>query len=147
MKRAALTRFTAKYQVDASSGCWWWTAARTPDGYGVFTGADGKYVRAHRWSYEHFVGPIPTGLELDHLCRVRHCVNPAHLEAVTPRENRRRGTGPAAMNAVKTHCIRGHPFEGRNLYLWRGHRLCRTCQVNHTRDWRARRKQEADRAG
>jgi hypothetical protein len=74
-------------------GCWLWTAHVNPrTGYVQFRigGRSGKMVLAHRWSYEHFVGPIPDGLQIDHLCRVRHCVNPSHLEPVTARENRLR---------------------------------------------------------
>ncbi len=74
-------------------GCWLWTAHVHPrTGYVQFRigGRKGKMVLAHRWAYERFTGPIPAGLELDHLCRVRHCVNPAHLEPVTRSENRRR---------------------------------------------------------
>ncbi|MGI9502698.1 MAG: HNH endonuclease [Geminicoccaceae bacterium] len=83
---------------------------------------------AHRVSYEALVSAIPEGLELDHLCRVRCCVNPIHLEPVTTRTNNLRGNGIAAMNALKTHCPRGHPYSGEHLYVCsRGHRHCRTC--------------------
>lgn len=110
--------------------CWIWTARCRP--YGVFSlprvlGAL-KTVYAHRFAYELLVGPIPEGLELDHLCRVPRCCNPAHLEPVTRRENQRRGFGPPGVNARKTHCLRGHPFEGSNLIvLRRGGRCCRLC--------------------
>jgi hypothetical protein len=80
-------------RIDKSSGCWLWTAHVSPTtGYVQFRigGRAGKMVLAHRWAYEHFVGPIPAGLQLDHLCRIRHCVNPVHLEPVTAAENRRR---------------------------------------------------------
>ncbi|WP_338185886.1 HNH endonuclease signature motif containing protein [Jatrophihabitans sp.] len=83
--------------VDQSGPCWTWTGVRhRTRGYGRFYvgGRGGRYVQAHRWSYEHFVGPIPDGLEIDHLCAVTSCVNPAHLEAVTPDENKRRGPLP-----------------------------------------------------
>jgi hypothetical protein len=85
-------------------------------------------VYVHRVVYEALVKPIPVGLVLDHLCRVRHCVNPAHLEPVTQRENVLRGETAPAANKAKTHCVRGHPFSGQNLILRKsGVRECRTC--------------------
>ena len=86
----AIQRFLMK--VEKTPTCWLWTAAKQQGGYGMFGAKNTKkVVAAHRWSYEHFVGPIPKGMQIDHLCRVRHCVNPAHLEPVTPKENLRRG--------------------------------------------------------
>lgn len=119
-------------------GCWLWTGALLRNGYARLRTemADGGKSRlAHRASYEEFVGPIPEGLTIDHLCRVRHCVNPAHLEAVTHRENIMRGETRAAENAAKTVCIHGHEFTFANTYVSPdGKRACRTCQ----RDRRAR---------
>ncbi len=126
---APIDRFREKYVVDPDSGCWIWQAFLNRKGYGEFYDGQTGMVRAHRWSYEHFVGPIPDGLYIDHLCRVPRCVNPAHLECVTPRENALRGFGPTALNARKTHCKRGHPLAGDNLYRKKGAgRICRTCQ-------------------
>ena len=108
--QTAAERFRTK--VDRSAGddaCWSWLGARSQTGYGRFW-VDGKTVKAHRWAYEHLVGPIPDGLTIDHLCRVRSCVNPAHLEPVSNRVNVLRGDAPAARNARKTHCVRGHEF-------------------------------------
>lgn len=119
----------------APSGCWLWTGATYPAGYGK-TGVDGRTLLAHRVSYELFVGPIPEGLQLDHLCRVRNCVNPAHLEPVTAAENTLRGNGPAAVNARKSSCVRGHPLSGNNLYVCpRGRRECRKCRAAAGRRW------------
>jgi len=113
------------------SGCWLWTASRNPGGYGQIW-ANGKAARhAHRIAYELLVGPIPDDLELDHLCRVRHCVNPAHLEPVTHAENVRRGNMEIKRLAVirgRTHCKRGHPFDDANTYVTPdGRRQCRVC--------------------
>lgn len=103
-----------------------WTASVTGPGYGKFY-VDGRLTPSHRWSYEQMVGPIPAGLVLDHLCRVRRCCNPAHLEPVTQRENLMRGASFVEENALKTACPKGHPLTGRNVVYWRGHRKCREC--------------------
>jgi hypothetical protein len=108
-------------------GCWRWTAHINRDGYGVYAGDDRRVNHAHRFAYVDANGPIPKGLVIDHLCRVRECVNPDHLEPVTDRENVRRGMAPAGINARKTHCIHGHPFDEANTYWWKGHRGCRAC--------------------
>lgn len=114
------------------SGCWIWKGARTADGYGK-SSIDGRTHPAHVVSYRAFVGPIPAGLQLDHKCRVRNCVNPRHLEAVTSRENTLRSPiCPSAMNARKTHCKRGHEFTFENTYVGknsrgRAYRDCRIC--------------------
>lgn len=118
-------RFWSKVNQATESGCWEWTGSLDRHGYGWFSIA-AKPIRAHRWSYEHHVGPIPAGLVLDHLCRNPSCVNPAHLEPVTSQENIRRGTVP---HSSKTHCPHGHPYSGDNLIVdKRGHRSCRTCR-------------------
>lgn len=123
-RRDPLERFLEKVSVDAS-GCWPWVGALKSNGYGSFRGVDHTVVHAHRFSYELFVGPIPEGLALDHLCRVRHCVNPDHLEPVTARENGRRGL----LGEAKTHCAQGHPYDGDNVYVSpRGWRSCRACR-------------------
>jgi hypothetical protein len=122
-----------------SGSCWLWTGGLTRDGYGVFWVNRKQRRPAHRWSYEHFVGPIPEGLQIDHLCRVRRCVNPDHLEPVTNRENILRGDTFAAANGRKTHCPKGHPYEGENLYEIRGERRCRACNraaaLSYQRRW------------
>ncbi len=108
--------------------CWIWLGGKTSGGYGRFmiycdwigTGHHGKLIPAHRFLYETTVGKIPDGLEPDHLCNTPACVRPSHLEPVTHIENKRR--------AKKSHCPKGHPYSGKNLYVDpRGWRRCRTC--------------------
>lgn len=115
----------ARVAIDASSGCWNWTAKVAAHGYG----RHGHHY-AHRSSYEAFVGPVPDGLNIDHLCRNRRCVNPAHLEPVTQLENVRRGdAGP------KDFCVRGHQFTTDNISLRAtGQRMCRACMHERAKD-------------
>ena len=147
-KRTVLQRFEEKYYIDAN-GCWIWTAHTQPNGYGRFRDGE-RLVMAHRWAYEHHIAPIPEGLQLDHRCRVRNCVNPDHLEPVTTQENTRRGEAGKAQLA-RTHCPQDHPYEGENLYLYSdGRRACRICARESTRQYRERnRRRYADqrRAG
>lgn len=139
-----LERFWPK--VERTETCWLWQAKINNRGYGLFS-YDGRMQAAHRVAYELLVGPIPEGLDIDHLCAVRHCVNPAHLEPVTHRENLLRGSGFAAVNAAKTHCPYGHEYTPENTYTSPhpdGGRICRTCK--RERDARARARRRADRS-
>lgn len=110
--------------------CWLWTAATNGDGYGKFGGGGTarEQMGAHRWSYEALIGPILPGLELDHLCHNRLCVNPSHLEPVTTQENIRRGQG-GQHQAIKTHCPKGHPYDLLNTDFRNGRRSCRACRL------------------
>src|SRR5262245_20695777 len=119
-------KFNSKYEINPASGCWEWLDVPHHSGYGHFF-YNGKIHLAHRMAFEYFKGAIAEGLQLDHLCRNRSCVNPNHLEPVTCRENLLRGTCPTAQNARKTHCPKGHELVGHNLMIWRGKRKCRTC--------------------
>ena len=123
-----MERFEEKYTPEPNSGCWLWTAGVNKHGYGKFY-VDGKTVGAHKFAYESKYGRVPTGLHLDHKCRVRSCCNPDHLEPVTCQENILRGAGLAAGNARKTHCVNGHPLEGDNIYtVTKAHgRRCKVC--------------------
>lgn len=137
-KRTVQSRFWEKVDKVGLTGCWLWTASVKPNGYGQFGVTDGDVRYAHRLAYEFLVGPVPDGLELDHLCRVRHCVNPAHLEPVTRRENLRRGV---SANRRKTHCPQGHSYNSVNTYLdKRGGRICRSCMRQRNREYYARKK-------
>jgi hypothetical protein len=121
-------RMVQKISPEPNSGCWLWEAACTAAGYAVYREAgQTKYV--HRMLYELAKGSVPTGLELDHLCRVRCCVNPEHLEAVTHKENNKRGTSPMAIFGRATHCVHGHEFIPENTYIYPTGvgRRCRAC--------------------
>ncbi len=121
-------------RVVKSDGCWLWTGYLTRGGYGRLYIGSYRYEYTHRLAYEEAVGPIPDGLELDHLCRNHACCNPAHLEAVTHRENIRRGAGPdhcrrlSAAKSARPACPRGHLWTEANTYTRpSGRRYCRTC--------------------
>lgn len=127
-------RFWEKIRT-TENGCWEWTAQIGHHGYARFQFA-GKSTRAHRFAYEKLVGAILDGLVIDHTCRVRHCVNPAHLEPVTNAENLRRG---GHYGRDKTHCAQGHPFDGENTGVDNlGRRFCRECHRAANRAWKAR---------
>jgi hypothetical protein len=120
--------------TECSPNCWNWTGFLNEGGYGRFT-VDDRRVLAHRYAFELLVGPIPAGLTLDHLCRNRACVNPAHLEPVTRAENTRRGVRPVIVRV--THCMYGHEYTDENTY-WRGkRRACRACHALYEKARRA----------
>ena len=113
--------------------CWVWTESLR-EGYGSFK-LDGRQVDAHCVAYRWIVGEVADGCELDHLCRVRRCCNPAHLEPVSHLINVHRGISPWAVNAAKTHCPQKHKYTEDNTYLYKGERHCRTCARERTREW------------
>lgn len=133
--RPAYERFIEKLTVK-DDGCWIWNAALNNDGYGIFN-FELKCIKAHKFSYIHFKGQVPDGLEIDHKCRVRNCVNPDHLEAVTHAENVRRGDVGKLVGQRKkeiTHCPRGHEYNLDNTYLQKTmtgkkHRSCKICRA------------------
>jgi hypothetical protein len=117
-------RLLSKAVINWETGCWEWTASKTGDGYGKL-GVNGKTRDAHAVAYELIEGPVPDGLELDHTCRVRRCINPAHLEPVTHRENMLR----APYFGSDTHCKAGHEWTEENTYTYRAQRCCRACNA------------------
>lgn len=142
---STLERFWSK--VVKTSGCWGWKAAIRADGYVNFWDGDArKMKRAHRYGYEAVNGPVSPGLVLDHLCRNRSCVNPDHLEPVTQQTNALRGIGLPAINAEKTHCIKGHELAGQNLYMEGSGRRCVTCRKDAARRYEARKTRVRSRA-
>ncbi len=121
---ASLPRHIRRNMDLGDGGCWLWNRSRSPDGYG-WASLNDRTHQAHRLIYQLIVGPVPPGLQLDHLCRVRHCVNPDHLEPVTPRENQRRSPlTPAGME----RCAKGHEFS-----QWYTQRRCLTCKAEYDR--------------
>lgn len=120
----AIDRFNEQISKSDETGCWDWTGTKQANGYSSFY-LRGRLLRGHRWSYENFVGPIPDGLQIDHLCRNRACVNPKHLEPVTAQENTRR--------AMRDACVNGHAFTEENVYMHSGKRYCRECRRTRNR--------------
>ena len=126
--------------VEKTENCWNWIGSISTEGYGnLGRNINGKGVnyKAHRYAYQNSVGPIPDGMCLDHICRNRRCVNPAHLRVVTRRENAiQNSLGRTAVNAKKTHCPKGHPYDG--VYTWpskKGNRYCLLCRRANNRKW------------
>jgi hypothetical protein len=140
-------RFDAKWKLDTRSGCWVWQAASKGHGYGAIwvtsgTGV-GQQMLAHRVGYELYIGPVPDGMQLDHRCRNRACVNPAHLEPVTCEQNLKRSPRTwATRNTAKTHCPQGHEYTLDNTRLdQNGGRYCRACARAKAAARRARQRQ------
>ena len=150
MAQATMKRFWSHIEKQ-DDGCWQWTGApsgksRGHEGYGQIM-VCGKNLKAHRFSYEIHRGPVPPwkngGLQLDHLCRNRMCVNPEHMRLVTQRENILWGEGVGAKHARKTHCLRGHEFTAENTYVapaQPGRRYCMACHRIKSNEYCARKR-------
>lgn len=128
--KSLVDRLVLGISYRGEAACWLWCAALTRDGYGRIR-TNRQDLLVHRVVYELLVGPIPDGLELDHLCRNRACCNPAHLEPVTHAENKRRA---AAAATPRSHCPYGHALDEVNTYAQGGRRRCRECQRRYDRD-------------
>jgi len=145
MSRPTLRERLFSQLIIDPSGCLLWTGG-TRRGYGRIK-INGRSYQVHRIVYEMFAGPVPEGLDLDHLCRVRHCAAPSHLEAVTPRVNNMRSTSPSAINITKTHCAKGHEFDLINTsFTPSGRRACRICMRGFSAKHRARKRAESPTA-
>lgn len=136
--------FWSKVDVNESTGCWEWSGSKGVDGYGLFA-VQRRTKRAHRIAYQALVSDIPDGKLCDHLCRVRNCVRPDHIELVSHRENVSRGRVSQANRerfARMTHCARGHELSGSNLYRKpkTGRRECNECRRIKARERYARSK-------
>lgn len=139
--RTLQERLFSRLLIDRETGCILWTGPVNRGGYGKLS-INGRARTAHQAMYEMFIGPIPGGMQLDHLCRVRRCANPAHLEAVTSQVNTLRGDTIPAAHAHKTHCAKGHAYTSENTYIYPhdGSRACRICRAQWVVDFRAKRR-------
>lgn len=128
------SRLVSRIRREPASGCWVWTGVIDKGGYGRLGGR-----LAHRLTYQAVVGEIPAGLDLDHLCRNRRCVNPSHLEPVSRQTNVDRGS-----KATQSHCKHGHAFDSANTYIHPryGTQECRACRAVRERE-RVQRKRDA----
>lgn len=140
----ARDRLLALVEIDEATGCWLWMGSRKGPGYGTFCFENVTRL-AHRVSYELFVGPIPEGLQVDHLCNTPPCVRPDHLEVCSGRQNVLRSpAAPSAINARKTHCNNGHEFTPENTYVTKnGSRQCKRCTADRMKRAYWRQKQES----
>ena len=133
-----IERFLSKISI-TKSGCWEWTGYLDKDGYGTFWSRN-VTLGAHRFAFEYYYGAICPDLTINHLCRNRRCVNPEHLEQITNKENVLKGVGLTAINARKTHCMRGHEFTPENTYSYSNQRICKICVSQYQKDYRQKKK-------
>lgn len=137
-----LERFNRRYIPVTETGCWLWIGTWGKDGYGNMRIATNKIVGAHRVSHLLHKGPLIEGMQVHHKCRTPACVNPDHLNQVPPAVNLTESNCVSAINARKTHCINGHELSGKNLYVYKHARHCRTCRERNDKVYLAKRKQK-----
>lgn len=135
MNERVAQRVFGRILIDAETGCWEWVGSLNDDGYAQFALSHTFTKRVARFLYEEEYGPLDPSIHLDHLCRNRPCVNPAHLDPVTPRVNILRGVGPTAINARREYCTNGHDLSDPDVLYVRpnGWRQCRVCQSANAR--------------
>jgi len=129
-----IKRFTKFIQLDILSGCWNWKGSLATKGYAQIR-INSKKIMAHRFSYVYWNGEIPHGLIIHHKCRNRKCVNPAHLEAITNKENVLQGISFCALNSKKTHCPQGHEYTAKNTQLQKFGRSCKICNLQRAKEY------------
>jgi len=140
MSETTTGRYRVHPVVDEATGCHNWPGSTQGKGYGKVV-REGRQQQAHRWYWIQRNGPIPAGMQLDHLCRNRLCCNPDHLEIVTNRENQLRGMAPNVVAHRENRCRRGHAMTAENTYRYAdGHRTCRTCALAGAKRYYARKK-------
>lgn len=137
-----LTKIIARCEIGL---CWSWQRGQSSSGYGVVA-YGGRNHYTHRAMWELLIGPIPAGMEIDHLCKNKLCCNPEHLEPVTPRVNKLRSGSPSGRHARREVCDQGHPFSEENTVIRHGYRTCRTCTRDKSRAYKASRRAAARRA-
>jgi len=138
-------RLLEKIEKQKGSDCWFFTGSKLPSGYGILWNGV-RPIGAHRISFQLYRGEITDGMEIDHICNNRSCVNPEHLQLLTHKENMRKSSALMGINARKTHCKRDHELSGDNLHITpRGARQCKECMRMHARNAKARKRDARNR--
>ena len=135
-----LNSFDRRHMPEPNTGCWLWIGGLKPDGYARFN----TRKTGHQMSFEHWIGKVPEGKEIDHICNMRCCVNPKHLQAITHKENIAK-SGAWEFNRKKTNCPKGHPYSGDNLYVLGTNRQCKICRRAYVKAYRLRKKESCHR--
>lgn len=137
-----IDRFLAGFELNEATGCWTWIKGRNQRGYGKFAVTPSDQWYAHRFAYVWFVGPIEIGKQVDHICQNPSCVNPLHLQLLSPKDNNAKSNSPSAKNKKKTHCIHGHEFSKENTFYVENRRQCKVCSILRKRKYRQNKRIE-----